>query len=54
MERYYGLVELVFSGGVVLGLAIFELIRVRRALREDSEKSKDPAAQAETRDGSRR
>lgn len=38
MEPYYGLIELIFSGGVVLGLAVWELIRVRRALREDRAK----------------
>ncbi len=47
MEPYYGLIELTFSGGVVLGLAIWELIRVRRTLREDEARQADESRSAD-------
>ncbi|MEO7338311.1 MAG: hypothetical protein ABIV63_17190 [Caldimonas sp.] len=46
-----GLVELGFVFSCVLGLAVWELVRVRRALREDS-KDRRVAAEAAARAGS--
>ena len=37
MEWSYGVIELAFVFGVVLALAVWELIRVRRAMRRDDE-----------------
>ena len=35
---YYGIVEMVLSLGVVLGFGIWQLVSVRRSIREDKEK----------------
>lgn len=32
---YYGIVEMVLSFGIVLGFAIWQLVSVRRSMRDD-------------------
>jgi hypothetical protein len=37
----YGIIEMAFSFGVILALAIWQLISVRRSIARDREKAKD-------------
>jgi hypothetical protein len=41
MELSYGVIELGFVFGVVLALAVWELVRVRREIRRDAEKPRN-------------
>jgi hypothetical protein len=38
-QSAFGLIEMIFSFGVVLALLIWELVRTRRALKADRERS---------------
>ncbi len=42
-ESSYGLVEMVFSFGVVLAILIWQLIVTRRSIREDRERARREA-----------
>jgi hypothetical protein len=43
MQWSYGVIELAFVFGVVLALAVWELIRVRREIRRhDADRRRDP------------
>jgi hypothetical protein len=43
MDGSYGLVEMVFSFGVILAFLIWQLVVTRRSIREDRERSKREA-----------
>lgn len=42
-ESAYGLVEIVFSFGVVLAILIWQLVVTRRSIREDRERARREA-----------
>ncbi len=41
MEQHYGLIELFVIFGIVLALLVYELISVRRSLRESAKLAED-------------
>ncbi|CAN5333644.1 hypothetical protein BH10PSE14_BH10PSE14_10270 [soil metagenome] len=40
-EKYYSLIELSFTGGVVLAFIVWQLISVNREIRRDKSRSED-------------
>jgi hypothetical protein len=44
--KYYGLIEMGFTGAVVLGLAFYQLWSVNRSIRADRAKSEERARHA--------
>lgn len=42
--KYYGVVEMTFTGAIVLGLGVWQLWSVNRELRRDREKAASPGA----------
>lgn len=42
--KFYGVVEMVFFGTVVLGLGAWQLVSIRRELKRDREKSQPPSS----------
>ncbi len=45
-EKYYSIIEMGFTGAVVLGFAIWQLVSVNREIARDKAKPKDPSAES--------
>lgn len=45
MENYYALVEIVFSGALIMGICIWQLVSVRREIARDRETAAQDAKQ---------
>jgi hypothetical protein len=45
-EKYYSLIEMTFTGGVVMAFIIWQLVSVNREIGRDKKKSEDGAGHA--------